>query len=191
MRFLIDEHMGPSAARWLVSSWFDFSSLPHVRDVPIGIQVWRLERALGVGEGGFSVANLGSTNVGPLRGRPNRFRQATRGNWTLRAAHPLKANLVVFFITTACPYSVYCPPQPGARGKRRSRSKNGIALWGQPLGMQVKRNDRCSKRLKPIKRRRLPRSGRAKERPFFGSFFGRAKKEQTPRPGAKTQFYQR
>ncbi|MBV6427748.1 MAG: hypothetical protein KIPDCIKN_02270 [Haliscomenobacter sp.] len=43
----------------------------------------------------------------------------------------------------------------------------------------------CSKRLKPIKRRRLPRSGRAKERPFFGSFFGRAKKEHTPRPGAK------
>ncbi len=73
MRFLIDEHMGPSAARWLVSSWFDFSSLPHVRDVPIGIQVWRLERALGVGEGGFSVANLGSTNVGPLRGRQTVF----------------------------------------------------------------------------------------------------------------------
>ncbi len=96
---------------------------------------------------------------------------------------PSKANLVVFFITNGL--SLNCPPQPEARGKRRSRSKNGIALWGQPLSMQVKRNDRCSKRLKPIKRRRLPRSGRAKERPFFGSFFGRAKKEHTPKPGAK------
>ncbi len=94
-----------------------------------------------------------------------------------------EANLVVFFITNGL--SLNCPPQPGARGKRRSRSKNGIALWGQPLGMQDKRKGSRSKRLKPIKRRRFPRSGRAKERPFFGSFFGRAKKEHTPRPGAK------
>ncbi|MBV6427741.1 MAG: hypothetical protein KIPDCIKN_02263 [Haliscomenobacter sp.] len=96
---------------------------------------------------------------------------------------PFEANLVVFFITNGLPLN--CPPQPGARGKRRSRSKNWIALWGQPLGMQGKRKGSRSTRLKPIKRRRFPRSGRAKERPFFGSFFGRAKKEQTPRPGAK------
>jgi hypothetical protein len=101
------------------------------------------------------------------------------------ALSPFEAHLGVFFISSGL--SLNCPPQPGARGKRRSRSKNGIALWGQPLEMQDKRKGSRSKRLKPIERRRLPRSGRAKERPFFGSFFGRAKKEHTPRPGAKTE----
>ena len=93
------------------------------------------------------------------------------------------ANLVVFFITTACPYIALRSPEPvgNAVPVRRTGSPYGV----NRLGCRINAMPGCSKRLKPIKRRRLPRSGRAKERPFFGSFFGRAKKEHTPRPGAK------
>ena len=70
------------------------------------------------------------------------------------ASSPFKANLVVFFTTTGL--SLHCPPQPGARGKRRSRSKNGIALWGQPPGMQDKRNAWLFKAVEAHKAKAFP-----------------------------------
>ncbi|MBK8880039.1 MAG: hypothetical protein IPN74_16310 [Haliscomenobacter sp.] len=70
------------------------------------------------------------------------------------AFSPFKANFVEFFPTNGL--SLNCPPQPGARGKRRSRSKNGIALWGQPLGMQDKRNAWLFKAVEAHKAKAFP-----------------------------------